>query len=78
MKTSNLTRSYLRQLTIFYLYNWAVVEPGPLLLQPFIGLLHQPWVIDGDDCGAIGGMNGWQGKPKYWEETCPSTALCTT
>jgi hypothetical protein len=25
-------------------------------------------MIDGDDCGAVGGMNEWQGKPKYWEE----------
>jgi hypothetical protein len=35
-------------------------------------------MIDGDDCGAIGGMNEWQGKPKYWEETCPSAAVTTT
>jgi hypothetical protein len=25
--------------------------------------------LDGDDCGAVGGMNEWQGKPRYWEET---------
>jgi hypothetical protein len=25
-------------------------------------------MIDGDDCGAITGMNEWQGKLKYWEE----------
>jgi hypothetical protein len=35
-------------------------------------------MIDGDDCGAISGMNEWQGKPKYWKETCPSAALSTT
>jgi hypothetical protein len=29
------------------------------------------------DCGAVGGMNEWQDKPKYWEETCPSAALST-
>jgi hypothetical protein len=35
------------------------VEPSPLLLRPFIGLLYQPWMMtDGDDCGAISGMNG--------------------
>jgi hypothetical protein len=34
------------------------VEPGPLLLRLFIGLLYQPWMIDGDDCGAISGMSG--------------------
>jgi hypothetical protein len=54
------------------------MELSPLLRRPFIGLLYQPWMIDGDDCGAISGMNEWQGKPKYWEETCPSAALSTT
>jgi hypothetical protein len=54
------------------------VEPSPLLLGPFTGLLYQPWMIDDDDCGAISGMNEWQGKPKYSEETCPSAALSTT
>jgi hypothetical protein len=62
---------------VLYIYG-AGVEPSPLLLRPFIGLLHQPWMIDGDDCGVISGMNEWQGKPKYWEETCPSAALSTT
>jgi hypothetical protein len=32
----------------------------------------------GDDCGAISGMNDWQGKPKYSEKTCTSDALSTT
>jgi hypothetical protein len=56
----------------------AGVEPSPLLLRPFTSLLYQPRMIDGDDCGAISGMNEWQGKPKYSEETCPSAALSTT
>jgi hypothetical protein len=43
----------------------AKVEPSPLLQQPLIGLLYQPWIIDGDGCGAINGMNEWQGKLKY-------------
>jgi hypothetical protein len=30
------------------------------------------------DCGAISGMNEWQGKPKYVEETYTSAALSTT
>jgi hypothetical protein len=55
----------------------AGVEPSLLLLRPFIGL-YPSWMIDGDDCGAISGMNDWQGKPKYSEETCPSAALSTT
>jgi hypothetical protein len=31
-----------------------------------------------DDCGAIKGMNAWQGKQKYWQKTCPRTAHSTT
>jgi hypothetical protein len=30
--------------------------------------MYQPWMMDGEDCGAISGMNEWQGIPKYWEE----------
>jgi hypothetical protein len=41
------------------------VEPSPLLLRPFIGLLYQSWVIDGDDSEAISGMSEWQEKSKY-------------
>jgi hypothetical protein len=48
----------------------ARVEPRPLL--------YQPWVTDGDDCGAITGMNEWQGKPEYSEGTCPSGAASIT
>jgi hypothetical protein len=55
----------------------AGFEPSPLLLRPVICLLYQPWMIDGDDCGTISGMNEWQRKPKYSEETCPSAALST-
>jgi hypothetical protein len=29
------------------------------------------------DDGEIGGMIGWQGKPKYWKKTCPSAVLST-
>jgi hypothetical protein len=39
------------------------VEPSPLLLRPFIGLSYQPLMIDGDDCGAIDGMNEWKHAP---------------
>jgi hypothetical protein len=31
-----------------------------------------------DECGAVGGMKNWKGKPKYSEKTCPSATLCTT
>jgi hypothetical protein len=62
----------------YYLFTYtAPVEPSPLLLWQIIGLVCQPWMIDGDDCGAISGMNKWQGKQKYWDKTCPSAALST-
>jgi hypothetical protein len=61
-----------------FIFVWAGVEPGPLILQPFIGLLYQPWMIHAEKCGAISGMNEWQGKMKYSEETCPIAALSTT
>jgi hypothetical protein len=37
--------------------SWAGVKRSPLLQKSLIGLLYQPWMIDGDDCGAIRGMN---------------------
>jgi hypothetical protein len=55
----------------FFIYLWAVVEPSPLLLQ-------EPWLINGDNCGAVSGMNDWWKKPKYSEEFCPSAALSIT
>jgi hypothetical protein len=51
------------------------VEPSSLLLRPFVGLLYQPWMIDGDDFGANSGRNEWQGKPKFPEKTRPSVAI---
>jgi hypothetical protein len=44
---------------VFFIYG-AEAKPGPLLPRPFIGVLYQPWMIDGGDCGAIGGMDEWQ------------------
>jgi hypothetical protein len=32
-------------------------QSSPLSLREFIGLLYQPWMIDGDDFGAIIRMN---------------------
>jgi hypothetical protein len=42
----------------------AGAEPNPLLLWPFNGLFYQSWMIDGDDCGAVSGLNEWQRKAK--------------
>jgi hypothetical protein len=54
------------------------MEPGPLILQQFIGLSYQPWMIDGNDCGSVSGMNELQRKPKYSEEMRASAALSIT
>jgi hypothetical protein len=29
-------------------------------MPSFIGLFYQPWMIDGDDYGAVNGMSGWE------------------
>jgi hypothetical protein len=47
-------------------------------MRPFIGLFYQPRMIDGNDFGAISGLNEWQGKPKLSEETRLSAVLATT
>jgi hypothetical protein len=56
----------------------AGAEPSPLLLLPFIGVLYKPWKIEGDDCGAITGMNEWQWKPKYGRGGNYSSAVLST
>jgi hypothetical protein len=62
----------------YFLFTYeAGVEPSPLVLRQLIGLLYQPWMIDGDDCGAVGGMND-KGKPKYLEKTSLITVLSIT
>jgi hypothetical protein len=61
----------------FLYFSGAGVEPSPLLLWPFVGMLYQTWMIDGDDCGAVSGMNEWQGKPTSSEKTFPSATLST-
>jgi hypothetical protein len=66
-ETSVLTRTTLRnipedrilhsQCQVFKFIIGAGVESSPLLLPAFIGLLCQPWMLDGDDCGTVSGMN---------------------
>jgi hypothetical protein len=74
--TAAETSNFTTYLIIYYLsIDGAGVEPNPLLLQPFIGLLHQPWMTDDDYCGVIIGINEWQGKSKYSEKTYPSAPL---
>jgi hypothetical protein len=56
----------LNDVFIYFLFiDGAGLESIPLLQLPFIGLLYEPWMIDGDDCGATSRRNKWQGKPKY-------------
>jgi hypothetical protein len=62
---------------VLFVYG-AGTESSPLLLHPFISLLCQPLMIDGDDCGAVSGLNERQVKPKHWKKTCPSAALSIT
>jgi hypothetical protein len=52
---------------LFLFFYGAGVEPSPLLLRPFNGLLYQPWIIDDDDddFGAVSEMNEWHGRWKY-------------
>jgi hypothetical protein len=44
----------------------------------YCSLLTPLWMMDGDECGAISGMDEWHGKPQYLEKTCPSAVLYTT
>jgi hypothetical protein len=73
--TKQHSSTFLLRILLF-IYE-AGVELRPLLLQPFTGLLYQPWITC-DDCGAISRMNEWQGKPKHLEKTSPSAAMSTT
>jgi hypothetical protein len=52
----------------------AGMQPRPPFLRPFIGRFYNPWMIYGDDCGAIcikNGSHGTQGKYKHSEQTRP-------
>jgi hypothetical protein len=63
-------------MVVIYLSVWSASKSNIILT--YIGLLYQPWMIDGDDCRAVNGMNEWQGIPKYSEETRPSADLSST
>jgi hypothetical protein len=53
-----------------YIY-WAGVKPSSLLPRLLIDQLYEPWMIDGVDCGAITGINEWQGKAKVFGGNLP-------
>jgi hypothetical protein len=71
---------YQWHVTFYFLYFlpfWAGLEPSPLLLRPLL-----PYRTCPDDGGWRwmwnNRWNSWQGKPKYSEKTCRSSALSTT
>jgi hypothetical protein len=53
----------LKAYAVFKFIYGARVEQSPVLPLQFIGLLHQPWMIDGDDCVTFSGMNHWPIAP---------------
>jgi hypothetical protein len=65
----------LTVLFFIYVMDWSGTEAT--VTAALIGLLYQPWMIDGDCSGVISGMNEGQGKPKYSEQSCHSAALST-
>jgi hypothetical protein len=66
----------LNFITLLYNFNFlntygTGVEASPLVLLPSVGLFYQLWMMDGDDYGAAGGMNKWQGKKEVLGGTLP-------
>jgi hypothetical protein len=66
-----------RNIYFVFFYGAGVESNAPLILL-FIGLLYQTWMTEGVNCGVIGGMNEWQGNPKYSENTSTTAALSIT
>jgi hypothetical protein len=79
---SNLVKAILnstslkRYFIIFLFMCGTGVEPSPLLQSHL--LADFTWMVDGDECGAVRGMNEWQKKSEYSKKTCLNTALITT
>jgi hypothetical protein len=48
----SLSGNMLTREFVYLFIFWAEVEPSP-----YMGILYQPWVIDGDDCRATGELN---------------------
>jgi hypothetical protein len=59
--------------SVFFLMGWDWVH---LVLRPLFGLLHQPRMIDQDDCGAIGGMRTDRGNWSTLRKPAP-VPLCS-
>jgi hypothetical protein len=52
----------------YFLMGWDRVH---LVVRPLFGLLYQPWTIDDDDCGAIGGMRIGRGNRSTQRKPAP-------
>jgi hypothetical protein len=57
----------------FYLLEWSGTYRNYATKLPII-----PATVDGEWCLLCSRWNGWQGKPKYAEETCSNPPLSTT
>jgi hypothetical protein len=53
------TKDIQTELTFPLFIYWAALEPSPLLLRSFAGLLYQPWMTY-DDSRETGGMHNWR------------------
>jgi hypothetical protein len=62
--------------TFYYLLGWSGAK-STITEVAYWSTLQIP-MIDGNGCGALNGMNDWQGKQTYSVKTCPSAALSTT
>jgi hypothetical protein len=51
------------------------VNQDKLLLRPLIELLYQPWMIDGNDCAAVRGVNDCKRILKFTEKNLPKYRL---
>jgi hypothetical protein len=58
---------YLGLCHIHYIRGWLEWNPVP-----------GHWMIDGDNCGAVSGINERQGKPEYSKNAYPSAGFSST
>jgi hypothetical protein len=54
-----------------YYFLFTGLEPSLTLLRPFISLLHQSCLRDGNDFGAVGGMNDFGREIEVLGENLP-------
>jgi hypothetical protein len=62
-------------INLFFIIILSGVRLSPLGIAANIGLLYQPQMIDGGDCGAIRGMKIGRGNRNSWRKSAP-VPLC--